>query len=281
MQWFPHVFNPYLTMPHMENDQQPNTGTPREKRKENPVLSFLSKNVLKPIDQALVGLLNVVQQAGMGESVQYPHYLNTDAFWHSIMTQLFNFEILGSENIPPQGTGALVVVNHSGMLDPFIMGVSVAHHSRRKVFISGKSEIFDTPLANAYFRWIYGFPIHRGEHDEEAYTFALEHIRKGELVGMFPEGTFNNGGTDFLPARSGAIRLAIEGNVPILPLGVSGSDRIMGRGMNTPRMNARLVARFGELIPVHEKYKGKVPDRDTMRVEMDAVMEKIKGLLVY
>jgi 1-acyl-sn-glycerol-3-phosphate acyltransferase len=265
----------------METDPQLETGGTREKRKENPVLSFLSKTVLKPIDQMLVGLLDVVHQSGLGDSIQYPHYLNTDAFWYSVMNQLFNFEVLGSENIPPQGTGAVVILNHSGFLDPFIMGVSVAHYSRRKVFISGKGEIFKTPLANAYFRWIYGFPINRGEHDEEAHNFALGNLRKGELVGMFPEGTFNNGGLNFLPARSGAIRLAIEANVPILPLGVSGSDRIMGKGMKLPNLNARLVTKFGELIPVHEKFKGMVPDKETMRVEMDTVMEKIKELLVY
>ncbi len=252
-----------------------------KEKKENPVMKFLS-TVLKPVDSMFDGLLKMVENAGMTKQIQYPHYLNQDALWWTVAQQLFKFEIHGSENVPPEGKPAIFCVNHQSLFDPLIYGVTVTHYSRRILHIMAKQELFDTPGINAYIRWIYAFPVHRGEHDEVAYQTALDLLKKGELVGMLPEGTLNNGGLNFLEPKTGAARLAIEAQVPIIPVGMTGTDQVLAKGAKTPNFNVRLVSKIGEPIHIHEKYFGKpTPSHEDLMEIMNHVMEKIKGLLEY
>nr|MDO8118791.1 lysophospholipid acyltransferase family protein [Candidatus Sigynarchaeota archaeon] len=212
---------------------------------------FLSNPFFKVIDGALIGALDLVKSAGLQRQFMYSNYLNADWFWHGLMKNLFDFEIHGAQHVPLEGTGGVVCVNHTSFLDQFIMGVSVAHETRRVIHIMGKQEIFNTPLMNAYFRWIYGFPVKRGEHDMESYNYAIDLLKKGELVGMFPEATLNEGGTKFLKAKTGAVRMAIEAEVPIIPLSTTGADKIIGKDMKAVSLSRKLVARFGEPFTMH------------------------------
>ncbi|MBN2154277.1 MAG: 1-acyl-sn-glycerol-3-phosphate acyltransferase [Candidatus Lokiarchaeota archaeon] len=264
----------------MSTSQGPGEAPEKEEKKENAMYGALKKFVLKPVDSAFVQLLNMVEQAGFSKQIQYPHYLNQDAFWWAVMNGFFNMEITGSEHVPPEGQGAIVASNHSSMFDPLVQGVALCHYTRRRIHEMGKEEIFTWPLINAYLRWIYGFPVKRGEHDVEAFEKALELVKAGEIVGMFPEGTINEGGANFLEAKTGFIRLAIEGDVPIIPLAISGTDKIFGKHMRTPNLSGKLTCRFGPPINVHQKYKGAVPSKDVLQKEADALMEIIKGLLV-
>jgi 1-acyl-sn-glycerol-3-phosphate acyltransferase len=183
--------------------------------------------------------------------------------------------------VPPEGQPAVFCVNHQSMFDPLIYGVTVTHYSRRILHIMAKQELFDTPISNAYIRWIYAFPVHRGEHDEVAYQTGLDLLKKGELVGMYPEGTLGPGGPNFLEPKTGAARLAIEAKVPIIPVGLTGPEKILPKGATTPNFNARLVGKIGEPIHVHEKYFGKTASHDELKEIMTHVMDKIRGLLEY
>nr|MDO8088412.1 lysophospholipid acyltransferase family protein [Candidatus Sigynarchaeum springense] len=198
-----------------------------------------------------------------------------------VFQQLFNFEILGSENVPPEGQAAVFCVNHQSMFDPLIYGVTVTHYSRRILHIIAKQELFDTPGINAYIRWICAFPVHRGEHDEVAYKTALDFLKIGELVGMYPEGTLNGGGYNFLEPKTGAVKMAIEARVPIIPVGLTGPDKIFPKGAKAPNFNARLVGKIGDPIHVNEKFFGKEASHEELMKIMAHVMERIKGLLEY
>ncbi|MHA1684081.1 MAG: lysophospholipid acyltransferase family protein [Promethearchaeota archaeon] len=241
---------------------------------------FLSNPVFKAIDDVLVGALDMVKNAGLTKQFVYPNYLNADLFWYGLMENVFDFEIHGSEHVPPEGSGGVVAVNHTSFLDQFIMGVAVAHGTRRVIHIMGKQEIFNTPLANAYFRWIYGFPIKRGVGDTKSLNYAIDLLKKGELIGMFPEATLNEGGTKFLKAKTGAIRMAIEARVPIIPLSTTGADRIIGKDLKRFSMSQKLVAKFGEPIMIHEKYFGKDPTREQLQEVAEYMMERIRELVL-
>src|SRR5271157_182186 len=258
----------------------PNTEAPKEKEKSNPVMKFISKNILKPIDSMFDGLLKSVESAGLTKQIQYPHYLNQDAFWWGVGKSLFNYEIYGSENVPAEGP-AVFCVNHQSMFDPLLYGVAITHYSRRILHIMAKVELFEMPLVNAYIRWIYAFPVHRGEHDEVAFSTALEFLKKGELVGMYPEGTLNGGGLNFLEPKTGAAKMEIEAQVPIIPVGLTGPDKIFPKGAKLPNMNARLVAKIGKPIHMHEQYFGTEPSHDELKEIMHHVMDQIRDLLEY
>ena len=265
----------------VKQDSNEASGQERTERKKNPLMDFVKSAILEPVDSAFDGLLRMVEQAGLTRQIQYPHYLSQDLFWWTVSKMFFNYEIFGSENVPPEGEAAVVCVNHQSMFDPLLYGVAITHYSRRILHIMAKVELFEMPIINAYIRWIYAFPVRRGEHDIDAYNAALDFLKKGELVGMYPEGTLNGGGLNLLPPKTGAARLAIEAEVPILPVGLTGPEKILPKGARTPNFNQKLTAKIGEPIYVHEKYFGKTPSHDELDGVMKHVMENIKGLLLY
>ncbi|MHA1370121.1 MAG: lysophospholipid acyltransferase family protein [Promethearchaeota archaeon] len=253
----------------------------KKNKKKNPFMQFITKTILKPIDGFFDGALRVVEQAGLTRNIQYPYYLTQDWFWWNFGRILYDFEINGIENIPPEGQGAVVCVNHESLLDPLFFGVSVTHYSKRIIHIMAKIELFKMPLINAYIRWIYAFPVRRGEHDTKAYETAVDLLKKGELVGIYPEGTTNGGEYNLLKPKLGAARMAIDAEVPIIPMGLSGVGRILPRGSKFINMNQKMFANIGEPITMHEKYFGKQPTREDLEEIMAHVMERIKELLKY
>ncbi len=261
----------------------PQAGTSESKeKKSNPVMKFFTDVVLKPAGKFFDEALVAVEKAGLSNQIQYPFYLAQDTLWWAITHDLFGFEIYGSENVPPDGTPAVVCMNHQSLFDPIISCVTFAHYTRRRIHMMGKQEMFDVHLISSYVRWCYAFPVKRGEHDTEAYEKTLDFLSKGELVGIYPEGTVNGGGYDFLEPHVGAARIAIDAKVPIIPVGMSGTDLILPKGARMPNFNAKLTVKIGEPIHVHEKFFGRpdVPPEELKKV-MSHVMDKIKGLLVY
>ncbi|MBD3188400.1 hypothetical protein GF325_16310 [Candidatus Bathyarchaeota archaeon] len=252
------------------------------KKSTNPVMKFVTDSIIKPFDKFSEGLLSAIKKAGLEHNLQYPFYLSQDTLWWNVMHSLFDFNIYGSEHIPPVGEAAVLCVNHQSMFDPIIFCVSIAHYTRRKLHTMAKIELFKTPFVNSYIRWNYAFPIKRGVHDTDAYNHSLELLRKGELVGIYPEGTLNGGEYDFLEPKTGAARLAIEAGVPLIPLGISGSDRILGKHMRLPSLNTKLTIKIGEPINVHKKYPGgEIPPKKVLEGIMTNVMDRIRELLVY
>ncbi|NMC04820.1 MAG: 1-acyl-sn-glycerol-3-phosphate acyltransferase [Candidatus Lokiarchaeota archaeon] len=260
---------------------QESPGIPREK-KSNPAMQFVTNAFLKPAGKFFDGMLRVVENAGLTNQVQYPFYLSQDTFWYSVAHALFDFDIHGSENVYPDGTPAVVCFNHQSLFDPIISCVTFAHYTRRRIHMMGKQEMFDVHVISSYVRWCYAFPVKRGEHDMDAYNKALEFLRQGELVGIYPEGTTNGGGYNFLEPHVGAARLAIDGKVPIIPVGISGTDRILPKGAKMPNFNAKLTVKIGKPIRVHEQFFGQsnVAPEELKKIVVH-VMDTIKGLLVY
>ncbi|MHA1680337.1 MAG: lysophospholipid acyltransferase family protein [Promethearchaeota archaeon] len=264
----------------MEESSQ-EKGEKRE-RKKNPAWEFVKKAIIKPLDQASYSLLKLVQEVGLERQIQYPFYLSQDQMWYRILKSITDFEIMGDENIPPEGEGAILCVNHQSLFDPVLFCMCAAHHQKRRLHCMGKIEAFDFPLVGVYVRWCYAFPIVRGGHDMEAYKKAVDLLKRGELLGIYPEGTTNNGGYNFLEPKTGAIRMAIDGEVPIIPVGISGSDRFFGRRMRVPNPNTKIIVNVGRPIMSHAKYFGKpMPSKDKLQEHIDEVMAEIRNLLFY
>ncbi len=252
-----------------------------EKKEKNPVMKLLVDGIVRPVDKLFGNVLRIVEDMNLTNQIQYPFYLSQESFWYNVTRAIYNFDISGFENIPPEGQAAVVCMNHQSMFDPVMYNISVVHHTKRRVHVMGKEEAFEIPFVGTYVKWCYAFPVKRGEHDMAAWQKALDFLNQGELVGMYPEGTINGGEYNFLEPHVGAARLAIEGQVPIIPIGMSGPDRIFPRGTKFPNLNSKLISRIGEPITVHEKYFGKEPSQDQLKEVMAHVMDRIKQLLAY
>jgi 1-acyl-sn-glycerol-3-phosphate acyltransferase len=129
-------------------------------------------------------------------------------------------EVEGLENLPRQDA-CVLASNHVSNFDVFPMQLSLP----RPLFFMGKAELFKNPVMSWFFRQLGGFPVERGASDQWALNHARKVLDRGLILAMFPEGTRSkNRGLSV--AKTGAARLAIEKNVPIIPFAHYGSEKI-------------------------------------------------------
>src|SRR5699024_8570990 len=148
-----------------------------------------------------------------------------------IAKTLFAFEGLqftrtGSQNIPPTG-GAVIAINHTGYMD-FTYAGYAAFDVRRFIRFMAKKEVFDHSVSGPLMRGMKHIPVDRA-HGGESYREAVDRLRRGELVGVFPEATISRS-FELKEFKSGAARMALEAGVPIVPVVIWGSQRVWTKG---------------------------------------------------
>lgn len=133
------------------------------------------------------------------------------------------FQIVGAENIPTRG-GALLAVNHISYVD-FVFGGLAAQPSKRLVRFMAKRELFDHKVSGPLMRSLHHIPVDRAE-GVASMEKALEYLRAGEVVGIFPEATISRA-FELKEFKTGVVRIAAEAGVPVIPVIVWGTQRIM------------------------------------------------------
>jgi 1-acyl-sn-glycerol-3-phosphate acyltransferase len=144
----------------------------------------------------------------------------------STPTYVFPFWHVRIEGDQPESGSYVCVSNHQSFLDIFGMA-----RQRREMKWIAKEEIFKLPLFGHYFRLSGDIPVNRGDRESggAALTKARWYLDRGMPVMIFPEGTRSRDGK-MGPFKPGAFRLAIEAQVPILPMAVTGSAYGMPKG---------------------------------------------------
>lgn len=140
------------------------------------------------------------------------------------------FDITGEQHVPRTG-GAVMAINHVGYLDFTFAGLA-AQRSGRMVRFMAKKEVFDHPVAGPLMRGMKHIPVDRVGAAAESYQLAVEALRRGEIVGVFPEATISQS-FELKQFKTGAARMAMEAGVPLLPVVIWGSQRVMTK--NRPR----------------------------------------------
>jgi 1-acyl-sn-glycerol-3-phosphate acyltransferase len=128
----------------------------------------------------------------------------------------------GLANIPATG-GAVIAINHTGYLD-FLPAALAAMHRRRRLRFMIKAEMQDVKIVDFLIRHSKTIPVDR-RAGAGAYAVAVERLREGEVVGVYPEATISRS-FELKEFKSGAARMALEAQVPIVPLIVWGAHRI-------------------------------------------------------
>jgi 1-acyl-sn-glycerol-3-phosphate acyltransferase len=142
---------------------------------------------------------------------------------------LFRLRAEGVENLPQEG-GFVLAANHVSNLDPWPLGIPL--FPRRYLRFMAKSELFWWPLG-PLIRLGGAFKVRRGEGDLEAINRAVELVRDGHIVVMFPHGTRQRKGLvkRHRPhSHSGAARIALEARTPLVPAAIAGTDRLSRLG---------------------------------------------------
>jgi len=144
----------------------------------------------------------------------------------------------GHELLPRTG-GAVLATSHWGYLDFALAGAATWMYGRRYVRFLAKQEIWTHPLAGPLMRGMHHIPVDRAAGDG-AFQHAVKALRAGELVGLHPEGTVSLSFTTET-LRSGAARMAAEADVPVVPMVIWGSQRVLTKGRRRDLRAARHV----------------------------------------
>jgi 1-acyl-sn-glycerol-3-phosphate acyltransferase len=142
---------------------------------------------------------------------------------------LFRLRAEGVENVPKEG-GFVLAANHLSNFDPWPLGMPL--FPQRYLRFMAKSELFWWPLG-PIIKSGGAFKVRRGEGDLEAMRTAIDLVRQGHAVVMFPHGTRARKGLvkRYQPrAHSGAARIALEAGVPLVPAALAGTDRLSRLG---------------------------------------------------
>lgn len=179
--------------------------------------------------------------------------------------------IEGQAHVPAQG-GFVLTCNH-------VMGpdfLVVAYATPRKVYFMAKQEIFEVHPALTWLLSSNGtFPIRRGETDLEAVEHAIDLVKTGHVLGMFPEGTRSRTGK-LGRGRSGAARIAIQAQAPVVPAIVINAEPIFKReNYLSLKKRAAVTVRFGPPLPPPADPN----DSRALRVYIRQIMQAMSELL--
>jgi 1-acyl-sn-glycerol-3-phosphate acyltransferase len=144
--------------------------------------------------------------------------------------------------------GFLLASNHISHFDPFIISSVV----RRKIDWMAMAEFFPLPLLGFFLRAVDAFPAERDRADRKTVRTAIERLKHGRIVGLFPEGGIRHGARSLLEGaalRPGASTLAHIASVPILPCVIVGSDRLYSKRRWLPLRRTPIWIAFGNPIP--------------------------------
>jgi len=155
-----------------------------------------------------------------------------------LLRLFFRLEAHGTEHIPRRGP-ALLVANHSSVLDPPLVGAVAP----RPLYYLAKAELFRIPLFGAFIRAVNARPVERNGADPKALRLALRILKEGHALLVFPEGTRGEAGA-LGTAKGGAGMLALLSQAPVVPAYIEGSWRVLPRGRVIPRPG-RVRVRFG------------------------------------
>ncbi|MFI9723565.1 lysophospholipid acyltransferase family protein [Streptomyces sp. NPDC052396] len=176
------------------------------------------------------------------------------------------FDIQGTEHVPQRG-GAVLVSNHIGYLDFVFCGLA-ARPAKRLVRFMAKESVFRHKVSGPLMRAMKHIPVDRSA-GAGAYQHALDALRSGEIIGVFPEATISTSFT-LKNFKSGAARLAQEAGVPLLPMALWGTQRLWTKGhkRDMRRSHLPVAIRVGEPMAVErEENAESVTERVRARVQ--------------
>lgn len=162
-------------------------------------------------------------------------------FCQMFIRTAFRVRWFDRERIP---AGPVVfAANHRSYLDPILVPLGL----HRPVHFMAKSELFRFAPFAWLLRAIHVISVNRGQADRHAIQTATERLKAGYSLGVFPEGTRVRAGKDVEEAYNGAAWLASRAGVPVVPVGISGTDRIRPAGTRLLRFPPLTVV-FGEPV---------------------------------
>ena len=200
-------------------------------------------------------------------------YAVTRVFVRLLMPLLGGITVRGGENIPDRGP-VLLAINHRSYMDPPYLSMATG----RQLHLMAKEQLFHIPVFGPYIRALGAFPVKRGAADRGAIRQAIDELKAGHVLGIFPEGTRADPGT-LLPAERGFALIAKQTGIPIVPVALEGTDRVHPK--HAKRLHrARVTATIGKPITAGEMLAANAdPDKDGLTIIGEATTRMIAALM--
>ncbi|HEY5403340.1 MAG TPA: lysophospholipid acyltransferase family protein [Pyrinomonadaceae bacterium] len=149
---------------------------------------------------------------------------------------LWKIEFNGTENVPRNG-GLIIAANHQTYIDPFWLSLPIKRPTRYLAW----SAAFKWPIVGKCLTWFGAWPLALEGSDPAAIRRSLQWLRDGGAVVIFPEGGRSTASGELERFKAGAVRLALEADVPILPVTIRGGNQVWPRGWKLPHLGKVVI----------------------------------------
>lgn len=170
----------------------------------------------------------------------------------AVMAVLTRVRVIGRHNIPREGAFVLAPIHRSNIDTPLAAAVT-----RRRLRFMGKDSLWKVPVVKSVLSALGGFPVTRGTADREALSRCIAVLQAGDPLVLFPEGT-RQAGPVVEELFDGASYVAVKAGVPIVPVGIGGSENVMRKGSKMIRPHKCVIV-VGEPIVVDVDQDGRAP----------------------
>ena len=187
-----------------------------------------------------------------GYSVSLVGYWLVKLVGTPLMYLLWRIRVEGREHLPRQGP-AIIAANHQSFCDSLFLPLVL----RRRLTFLAKAEYFDSRRTAWFFRAVGMIPIRRtgGDVSQRALETGVSVLRRGRLLGVYPEGT-RSPDDRVHRGRTGAARMVFEADVPVIPVGIVGTDRVQPVGCRYVHPFRPVTIRFGPPLRGHDVVAG-------------------------
>ena len=175
----------------------------------------------------------------------------------------FKVEVIDYHKVPEEGP-SLLCASHNTMIDMFFLGFKL----KRWIYWMAKEELFRNPLFACILKKLGAFPVRRGTADISSIKHAYKLLRENKIVGIFPQGTRTRTAKRKYPAKSGAVLIAANAGVPVIPATVCGTYRLFSK-MKVVYGDPYYIEKKGDKLP--KEYLSEM-SKDMMR-RIDALSE--------
>lgn len=199
-------------------------------------------------------------------------YRSVRAIVWGLSRVLFRIEVRGTEHLPAQRQVIYAATHRSALDTPFLGGAV-----KDPVRFLAKDSIFKSRIGNWCFPRLGAIPVERATGGPRALRLCLEALAQGDSIAIFPEGTRKNGPT-VEALHDGCAYLALKAGVPIVPIGIGGSERLISRGRRFPWF-VKVVVVVGPLIePPSGNARTSAPalTRD-LQIALQALFDEAQG----
>ncbi len=190
-----------------------------------------------------------------------------------VIINLYIKKVNGLENVPKKGA-FIVAANHASYMDHMILQTIMAKKFNLLLHFLAKIEHF-RGVQRFWHKYVGAIPLDREKGGKGALRTAVNFLKKGKIIAIYPEGTRTLTGK-LQRAKTGVARLALSAKVPVLPIGLTGTFKILPKGKIIPRFK-RATVNIGKPMYFNEYY-GKENNKKVLRLVTTKLMKEIARL---